>query len=90
MDYNDPLSLVEAFQDQEVLTITLSVFAPHDQQTKLILAAAAANVAWVIPNELAATMPTQHRPITCQSTLPNTNIGRKLKTLRKLMARHLL
>ncbi|KAJ2957123.1 hypothetical protein NQZ79_g7133 [Umbelopsis isabellina] len=51
VDYNDQSSLVDALQGQEALVITLGVFAPRDQQTKLIQAAAAAKVAWVIPNE---------------------------------------
>lgn len=51
VDYNDQKSLVEALQGQEVLIITLGIFAAPDQQTKLIQAAAAAKVAWVIPNE---------------------------------------
>ncbi|KAG2172717.1 hypothetical protein INT43_000064 [Umbelopsis isabellina] len=54
VDYNDQSSLIEALQGQEVLIITLSVFAPPDQQTKLIQAAAAAKVAWVIPNEFGS------------------------------------
>ncbi|KAK9388724.1 hypothetical protein V1515DRAFT_585484 [Lipomyces mesembrius] len=32
-------------------TITMSVMTPPDQQTKLIDAAAAANVTWILPNE---------------------------------------
>ena len=51
VNYDDPSSLVEALQGQEVLIITMAVTAPRDQQTKLIEAAAAANVPWVLPNE---------------------------------------
>ena len=51
VNYDDPSSLVEALQGQEVLVITMAVTAPRDQQTKLIEAAAAANVPWVLPNE---------------------------------------
>ncbi|KAG2175443.1 hypothetical protein INT43_001090 [Umbelopsis isabellina] len=51
VDYDDQMSLVEALQGQEVLIITLGIFAAPDQQTKLIRAAAAAKVPWVIPNE---------------------------------------
>ncbi|CAF0875944.1 unnamed protein product [Adineta steineri] len=51
VNYDDPLSLVEALKGQEVLIITMAVTAPKEQQTKLIEAAAAANVPWVLPNE---------------------------------------
>jgi hypothetical protein len=51
VNYNDPSSLVEALKGQEVLIITMAVTAPKEQQTKLIEAAAAANVPWVLPNE---------------------------------------
>lgn len=49
--YDDYDSLVEALQGQEVLIITMAVTAPFEQQTKLIEAAAVANVPWVLPNE---------------------------------------
>jgi hypothetical protein len=51
VDYNNQLSLVEVLNGQDALIITMGVTAPPDQQTKLIEAAAAANVPWVIPNE---------------------------------------
>jgi len=51
VDYDDQLSLVEALKGQDALIITMAVTAPPDQQSKLIEAAAAANVPWVIPNE---------------------------------------
>lgn len=51
VNYNDPSSLVNALQGQEVLIITLAVTAPPDTQRKLIDAAATANVPWVLPNE---------------------------------------
>lgn len=51
VDYSDPSSLISALQGQDALIITMSVFAPPDTQTKLIEAAAAANVPWVLPNE---------------------------------------
>ena len=51
VDYNDQSSLVEALIGQDVVIITMAVTAPPDQQTKLIEAAATANVPWVIPNE---------------------------------------
>ena len=51
VNYDNYDSLVEALQGQEVLIITMAVTAPPEQQTKLIEAAAAANVPWVLPNE---------------------------------------
>ena len=51
IDYADQASIVEALQGQEALIITMGVRAPPDQQTRLIEAAATANVAWVLPNE---------------------------------------
>ncbi len=51
VNYDDQSSLVEALQGQEVLIITMAVMAPEDQEAKLIEAAAAANVPWVLPNE---------------------------------------
>ena len=51
VNYDNPSSLVDALKGQEVLIITMAVTAPKDQQTKLIEAAAAANVPWVLPNE---------------------------------------
>ena len=51
VNYDDQSSLVEALQGQDVLIITMAVTAPRDQETKLIEAAAAANVPWILPNE---------------------------------------
>ncbi|MCJ1472799.1 hypothetical protein MMC13_001448 [Lambiella insularis] len=51
VNYDDQQSLVEALLGQEVLIITMAVTAPPDQQDKLVEAAAAANVPWVLPNE---------------------------------------
>lgn len=51
VNYDDHSSLVEALQGQDALIITMGVLAPRDQQTKLIEAAAAAKVAWILPNE---------------------------------------
>lgn len=51
VNYDDHDSLVEVLKGQEVLIITMAVTAPPEQQTKLIEAAAAANVPWVLPNE---------------------------------------
>ncbi|KAJ6605426.1 putative isoflavone reductase family protein [Mycena vulgaris] len=51
VDYEDPASLVEALRGQDALIITMSVMSPPGQSAKLIEAAAAANVPWVLPNE---------------------------------------
>jgi hypothetical protein len=51
VDYNNQSSLVGALKGQEVLIITMNVMAPPEEQTKLIDAAAAAGVPWVLPNE---------------------------------------
>ena len=55
VNYDDQASLVEALQGQDALVITMGARAPEDQQTKLIEAAAAANVSWVMPNEYGCT-----------------------------------
>ncbi|KAJ3125812.1 hypothetical protein HK098_008200 [Nowakowskiella sp. JEL0407] len=51
VDYDDHSSLVGALQGQDALIITMGVTAPRDQSTKLIKAAADANVDWIVPNE---------------------------------------
>jgi hypothetical protein len=51
VNYENQSSLVEALQGQDALIITMSVMASPDQQTKLIEAAATANVLWILPNE---------------------------------------
>lgn len=51
VNYDDPSSLIKALQGQDALVITMATTAPSEQQTKLIEAAAAANVPWVLPNE---------------------------------------
>ena len=51
IDYADQTSIVEALQGQDALVITMGARAPPEQQRKLIEAAAAANVPWVLPNE---------------------------------------
>ncbi|KAI1750213.1 putative oxidoreductase CipA [Xylaria castorea] len=51
VSYDDPASLKKALEGQDVLIITMSVRAPQDTQEKLIEAAAAANVKFVLPNE---------------------------------------
>lgn len=54
IDYADQESIVEALQGQDALVITMVASAPPEQQTKLIEAAAVANVPWVLPNEWGA------------------------------------
>ncbi|KAI1108294.1 putative oxidoreductase CipA [Nemania sp. NC0429] len=51
VSYDDAASLAEALEGHDALVITLSVRAPQDTQAKLIEAAAAANVPFVLPNE---------------------------------------
>jgi len=51
VDYDDPSSLVHALAGQDALIITLATTAPPDTQSKLIEAAAKANVRWIMPNE---------------------------------------
>ncbi|MCJ1434213.1 hypothetical protein MMC27_003580 [Xylographa pallens] len=51
VNYDDPASLTEALKGQDALIITMAVTAAPEQQTKLIEAAAAAGVPWVLPNE---------------------------------------
>ena len=54
IDYANQASIVEALQGQDALVITMGARAPPEQQTKLIEAAAVANVPWVLPNEWGA------------------------------------
>jgi hypothetical protein len=51
IDYDDQSTLVAALQGQDALIITLAVTA-LDQHAKLVEAAAAAGVPWILPNEL--------------------------------------
>ena len=53
VDYNDPSTLVAALKGCrcQVLIVTMGARAPQEQQTKLIEAAAAADVPYVLPNE---------------------------------------
>ncbi|OCK93398.1 putative oxidoreductase CipA [Cenococcum geophilum 1.58] len=51
VDYDSPSSLAESLKGQDALVITMGVTAPPDTQSKLVEAAAAAGVSWVIPNE---------------------------------------
>ncbi|KAI1139882.1 NAD(P)-binding protein [Hypoxylon sp. FL0543] len=56
VDYDDESTLVDALQGQEVLIITMHTRAPPDTQLKLVRAAAAANVPYVLPNEWGVDM----------------------------------
>lgn len=51
IDYDDHTAITEALKGQDALIITTSVFAPKDTSAKLIRAAAAAGVPWILPNE---------------------------------------
>ncbi|KAI7501898.1 MFS general substrate transporter [Hortaea werneckii] len=51
IDYEDPSTIVEALKGHDALVITLGGAAPPDLQSKLIQAAAEAEVHWILPNE---------------------------------------
>lgn len=51
VDYDDHNSIVNALKGHDALIITTSVWAPSDTSAKLIKAAAAAGVPWILPNE---------------------------------------
>ncbi|CAI6340716.1 unnamed protein product [Periconia digitata] len=51
IDYDHPKTIVDALRGQDALVITLSAFAPHRAEEKLIRAAAEAEVSWILPNE---------------------------------------
>ncbi|KAJ6599802.1 putative isoflavone reductase family protein [Mycena vulgaris] len=59
VDYEDSASLVDALRGQDALIITMSVMSPPGQSAKLIEAAAAAGVPWVLPNEYGGDL-TEH------------------------------
>ncbi|KAF2099522.1 NAD(P)-binding protein [Rhizodiscina lignyota] len=50
VNYDSPDELAEALMGQDALIITLSGIAPPEQQMRLVEAAAAANVRWVMPS----------------------------------------
>ncbi|EXJ57220.1 hypothetical protein A1O7_07567 [Cladophialophora yegresii CBS 114405] len=54
VNYDDPSTLIDALTGQDVLIITMAVTAPPDTQDKLIDAAAAAGVPWILPNEYSS------------------------------------
>ena len=51
VNYDEQSSLVEALKGQDALIITMSVMAPPTSSMKLVEAAAAAKVPWILPNE---------------------------------------
>jgi hypothetical protein len=51
VDYNQPQTLIDALKGQDVLVITMNTRAPGDSQIKLVEAAAAAGVPYVIPSD---------------------------------------
>lgn len=51
VNYDSQDSIVAALRGQDALIITMNVRAPKETVVKLIEAAAAADVKWVIPNE---------------------------------------
>ena len=50
VDYDEPSTLVDALRGQDALIITMSVQAPKETEFKLVEAAAAAGVPFVLPN----------------------------------------
>ncbi|KAI1078549.1 NAD(P)-binding protein [Whalleya microplaca] len=79
VDYNDQSTLVNALQGQEALIITMSVMAPKGTQTKLVEAAIAANVAYILPNEWGFDTSIEQ---VCQDTLQ----GPEKSAIRELFA----
>ncbi|MCJ1289869.1 hypothetical protein MMC34_001402 [Xylographa carneopallida] len=51
VDYGSPASLADAVRGHDALVITMGPMAPPDTQSKLLQAAADADVPWVLPNE---------------------------------------
>lgn len=51
VNYDDHNSIVEGLRGHDALIITTSVWAPRDTSAKLIRAAAAAGIPWILPNE---------------------------------------
>lgn len=56
VDYDDESTLVAALEGQDALVITMNPQAPPDTQLKLVRAAAAAKVPFVLPNEWGCDM----------------------------------
>ncbi|OTA52380.1 NAD(P)-binding protein [Hypoxylon sp. EC38] len=72
VDYDDESTLVDALQGQEALIITMHARAPAETQLKLVRAAAAANVAYVLPNEWGCDM--SNEALAKEILLGNTEI----------------
>lgn len=51
VNYDDHNSIVEGLRGHDALIITTSVWAPRDTSARLIRAAAAAGIPWILPNE---------------------------------------
>ncbi|KAF3045953.1 hypothetical protein E8E12_008836 [Didymella heteroderae] len=51
VNYDDHNSIVEGLRGHDALIITTSVWAPRDTSAKLIRAAAAVGIPWILPNE---------------------------------------
>jgi hypothetical protein len=71
---------VEVLQGQEALIITMGIMASSDQQTRLIEAAAAAKVAWILPNEYGSDNANQTLSKMDQSTQAKLNTVNKSKS----------
>lgn len=65
VNYDSHAEVVAALKGQDVLIITLAMHVPQDQQHKLIEAAAAAGVSYVLPNEFGSdnSNPNMHAPV---------------------------
>lgn len=68
VDYDSKDSIVAALKGQDALIITMNVRAPKETVAKLIEAAAAADVRWIIPNEWG-----KRSGLAVASSLPCTN-----------------
>jgi len=80
VDYDNQSSIVEALRGQDALIITMGVTAPKDQESKLIEAAAEANVPWVFPNEWSPDMANE-------SLAKEALVGGEKKKHRELVAK---
>jgi hypothetical protein len=54
INYDNPQTIVDALQGQEVLIISLSVGAKPETESIIVSAAAKAGVSWIFPNEYGA------------------------------------
>lgn len=54
VDYDQQESLVDALKGHDALIITMGAMAPPTEQRKLVEAAAAAKIPWVLPNEYSS------------------------------------